>query len=53
MNFAPGAKAFGNITIGDNCFIGANAVVVKDVDDNSCVGGVPSKWLKEQKEIRW
>ena len=33
----PGAKIIGNITIGDNVEIGANAVVVQDVPDNSLV----------------
>lgn len=33
----PGAKIVGKIRIGNNCEIGANAVVVKDVPDNSLV----------------
>lgn len=51
--FAPGAKVFGNITIGDNVIIGANAVVVKDVGDNVSVGGVPARVLsnKSTREI--
>ena len=44
--FAPGAKAFGNITIGNNVFVAPNAVVTKDVPDNSIVGGVPAKFIK-------
>jgi len=44
--FAPGAKAFGNITIGNNVFVAPNAVVIKDVPDNAVVGGVPAKVLK-------
>lgn len=38
-----GAKVIGNIYIGDNVIIGANAVVVKDVESNTIVGGVPAK----------
>jgi serine O-acetyltransferase len=38
-----GAKILGAITIGDNCRIGANAVVVKDVPPNSVVVGVPGQ----------
>ena len=38
-----GAKVLGNITIGDNVKIGANAVVLKDVPDNSTVVGVPGR----------
>ena len=34
---APGAKIFGRISIGNNVSIGANAVVYKDVPDNSIV----------------
>jgi serine O-acetyltransferase len=34
-----GAKILGNITIGDNSYIGANAVVIKDVPSNSTVVG--------------
>lgn len=51
--FAPDAKVFGNITIGDNVIIGANAVVVKDVGDNVSVGGVPARVLsnKSTREI--
>lgn len=33
----PGAKIVGRVTIGNNCEIGANAVVVKDVPENSLV----------------
>lgn len=42
-----GAKVLGNITIGDNSYIGANAVVVKDVPPNSTVVGVPGKITKQ------
>lgn len=40
---ASGAKLFGNVTIGDNTCIGANAVVTHDVPDNACVAGVPAR----------
>ena len=46
VGFGPGAKAFGKITIGNNVFVAANAVVVKDVPNNCIVGGVPAKILK-------
>jgi serine O-acetyltransferase len=36
-----GAKILGNITIGENCRIGAGSVVLRDVPDNSTVVGVP------------
>ena len=34
-----GAKVLGDITIGKNCIIGANAVVTKDVPDDTTVVG--------------
>ncbi|MDA3947318.1 MAG: serine acetyltransferase [Helicobacteraceae bacterium] len=34
-----GAKLIGGITIGENCIIGANAVVTRSVPDNSIVVG--------------
>lgn len=42
----PGAKVIGNVTIGDNAIIGANAVVTKDVEKNAIVGGIPAKVIK-------
>ncbi|WP_243293019.1 serine acetyltransferase [Bacillus sp. FJAT-47783] len=38
-----GAKIIGDITIGDYCLIAPNAVVTKDVEPYSVVGGVPAK----------
>lgn len=39
------------VTIGDGAIIAAGAVVNKDVEENSLVGGVPAKILK--KNIFW
>ena len=41
-----GAKVLGNIAIGDNAKIGANAVVLKDVPANATVVGVPGRVVK-------
>lgn len=41
-----GAKVLGDVNIGDNSIIAANAVVVKDVPPNVMVGGVPAKIIK-------
>lgn len=38
-----GAVILGNITIGNNVSIGANAVVTKDIPDNCVAVGVPAK----------
>lgn len=38
-----GAKIIGKISIGNNVAIGANAVVTKDMADNSVAVGVPAK----------
>ena len=42
-----GAKVLGNITIGENSYIGANAVVIRDVPANSTVVGVPGRITKQ------
>lgn len=40
----PGAKLFGQITLGDNMVIGANAVVNKSFPEgNATIGGIPAK----------
>lgn len=41
-----GAKVLGQIRVGDNVTVGANAVVIRDVPDNCVVGGVPAKILR-------
>jgi serine O-acetyltransferase len=42
VDIGSGAKLLGPIRIGDNVFIGANAVVLCDVPDNSTAVGVPA-----------
>ena len=39
-----GAKVLGPIHIGNNVKIGANAVVLKDVPDNTTIVGVPGEF---------
>lgn len=41
-----GAKIIGNIRIGNDVKIGANAVVTKDVPNNVTVVGIPAKIIK-------
>jgi len=35
------------VTIGENSVIGANAVVTKDIPDNSIAVGIPAKVIKQ------
>lgn len=42
-----GAKVLGNIKVGDNVNVGANAVVIRDIPDNSTVVGVPGRIAKK------
>lgn len=44
----PGVKIVGAVKIGNNVSIGANAVVTKDIPDNSCVAGVPAKVISDK-----
>ena len=34
------------VTIGDNAIVGAGAVITKDVEANTIVGGIPAKFIK-------
>ena len=40
----------GQIEIGDNAIIAANAAVVKSVEENMVVGGVPAKIIGENSK---
>lgn len=41
-----GAKVLGEIYVGDGAVIGANAVVIRDVEPGSVMGGVPAKRIR-------
>ena len=43
----PGAKIFGNISIGNNVKIGANAVVNKSFPSDVSIAGVPAKIIRQ------
>lgn len=42
-----GVRIIGNIHVGNNVIIGANAVVNKDIEDNCIVAGVPAKVIRK------
>lgn len=41
-----GAKVFGDVALKDNCVVGANAVVTRDVDENAVVVGIPARRIR-------
>lgn len=41
-----GAKVLGDVVIGDGAVIGANAVVIRDVEPGTVVGGVPAHKIR-------
>lgn len=45
-----GAKVIGGVHVGNNVTIGAQALVVHDVEDNLVVGGVPAKPLHKKDD---
>ena len=48
-----GAKLIGNILIGDNCAVGANAVVTKDMPQGTVAVGVNARLLPIVGEDLW
>lgn len=45
-----GSKILGNITIGENCKIGANSVVIKDVPCSATAVGVPARIVRRKDD---
>lgn len=45
-----GSKVFGAVKVGDNVMVAPNAVVTKDVESNTIVGGVPAKFIKYRNQ---
>lgn len=43
VDIGAGAKIIGNISIGNDVLIGANSVVVKDIEAGMIVAGIPAK----------
>ena len=45
-----GAQILGGFTVGDNAIVGANAVVLKPVEANTTVVGIPARPVQEKKD---
>ena len=45
-----GAKILGPITLGNNVRVGSNSVVVRSIDDNETVVGIPGRIVKKKEE---
>jgi serine O-acetyltransferase len=50
VNVGAGAKIFGNVTIGDDANIGANAVVLSDIPDGKTAVGIPAKIINAKPQ---
>jgi acetyltransferase-like isoleucine patch superfamily enzyme len=51
-----GACILRGATVGDNCVVGTNAVVTKDLPPNAVAGGVPARVLRMReapRRLRW
>ena len=46
VEFGVGSKVVGDVSIGSNVIVGANAVITKDVPDNCVVAGVPARVIR-------
>lgn len=49
VEFGAGAKCIGNIRVGNDVTIGANAVVTHDIPDNCVIAGVPARIIRNKK----
>ena len=46
VEFGSGVKCIGDLTIGNNVAIGANAVVTRDIPDNCVAAGIPARIIR-------
>ncbi len=46
-----GAKVLGPITLGENVRVGSNSVVVKSIDDNCTVVGIPGRIVNKEVDL--
>ena len=52
VQFGTDCRVLGDVRIGNNVLIGANAVVIRDVPENSVVAGVPARVIRKAGD-RW
>ena len=45
------ANILPNVVVGENCIVGAGAVVTKDIPDNKVVMGVPAKIVRDVEGV--
>ena len=50
--FTLGCKIIGKVNIGDNVIVAQNSVVVKDIENNSIVSGIPAKVIRKFVDIK-
>ena len=50
VEFTPGVKVVGKLTIGNNVKVAPNSVVIKSIPDNCVVSGVPAMVIKKDGE---
>ncbi len=47
-----GAKILGPVTLGNNVRVGSNSVVVRSIDDNETVVGIPGRIVRKKQRIQ-
>jgi serine O-acetyltransferase len=52
VHVATGAKIIGGVRVGNNVTIGANAVVTRDIEDDTVAAGVPARVISRKDQHR-
>ena len=51
-----GACVLRGVTVGDNCIVGTNSVLTREVPENAVVAGVPARVIRMReapRSMRW
>lgn len=51
VTIGPGAKILGPVILGNGCVVGANSVVITDVEELTTVAGLPAKPIRRINNI--